>query len=92
MDIGWTLPLSRKGKFWRDGRKLLDRSLRPGVVALHQRMIEEKTRVFLGQLLSTPKDFRDHIDLLVSSLSFSQRQLTFLQLSREAYHGPHLRV
>ena len=79
MGVNWTVPVSRKGKLWRDGRKLLDRSLRPGVVALHQRMIEEKTRVFLGQLLSTPKDFRDHIDLLISSLSFPPRLLTFLQ-------------
>ena len=66
MGVNWTLPLTRKGKFWRDGRKLLDRSLRPGATALHRRIIEEKTRAFLSQLLSTPKHFRDHIDLLVS--------------------------
>jgi hypothetical protein len=33
--------------------------------ASHRRLIEEKTRVFLGQLLATPKAFREHIDLLV---------------------------
>lgn len=70
MDVDWTLPSIRKGKAWRDGRKLLDRSLRPGATALHLRMIEEKTRTFLGQMLSTPKDFREHIDLLVPSPSF----------------------
>ena len=70
MDVDWTLPSVRKGKAWRDGRKLLDRSLRPGATALHLRMIEDKTRIFLGQLLSTPKDFREHIDLLVPSPSF----------------------
>jgi hypothetical protein len=30
-------------------------------------MTEEKMRVFLGQLLSTPKDFRTHIELSVVS-------------------------
>ncbi|KAF8263544.1 cytochrome P450 [Lactarius quietus] len=68
MGVNWTLPVARKGKLWRDGRKLLDRSLRPGATALHRRLIEEKTRAFLGQLLSTPKDFREHIDHLQGSL------------------------
>ncbi len=65
MDMEWMFPLSRKGKYWREGRKLLDRSLRPGATALHRRLIEEKTRVFLGQLLANPKAFREHIDMLV---------------------------
>ena len=58
-------PLSRMGKYWREGRKLLDRSLRPGATASHRRFIEEKTHLFLGQLLTTPKAFRVHINLLV---------------------------
>jgi hypothetical protein len=70
MGVNWTLPTARKGKIWRDGRKLLDRSLRPGATALHQRLIEEKTRAFLSQLLSSPKHFREHIDLWVSLLKF----------------------
>jgi hypothetical protein len=70
MGVNWTLPGIRKGKPWRDGRKLLDRSLRPGATALHRRLIEEKTHAFLSQLLSTPKHFREHIDLLVSLLNF----------------------
>ncbi len=74
MGVNWTLPSARKGKPWRDGRKLLDRSLRPGGTALHLRLIEEKTLVFLGQLLSTPKDFREHIDLLVPSLNLSNNR------------------
>lgn len=65
MGVNWTLPIARKGKLWRDGRKLLDRSLRPGATAMHQRLIEEKTRAFLRQLLFRPKHFREHIDLLV---------------------------
>ena len=92
MDLDWAMPASRKGKPWRDGRKLLDRSLRPGATALHLRMIEEKTHLFLGQMLSTPKGFRDHIELLVLSLRFPRRVLTCPQSSRKAYHVPHLRV
>jgi hypothetical protein len=69
MGVNWILPIASKGKLLRDGRKLLDRSLRPGATALHRRLIEEKTREFLGQVLSTPKHFREHIDLLVSLLN-----------------------
>ncbi|KAF8263545.1 cytochrome P450 [Lactarius quietus] len=68
MDMDWMFPLSKMGKYWREGRKLLDRSLRPGATASHRRLIEEKTRVFLGELLSTPKAFREHIDLLQGKL------------------------
>jgi hypothetical protein len=70
MSVDWTLPTARKGKPWRDGRRLLDRSLRPGATALHRQIIEERTCQFLSQLLSTPKNFREHIDLLVPSLNF----------------------
>jgi hypothetical protein len=71
MGVNWTLPIARKGKLWRDGRKLLDRTLRPGATVLHRRLIGEKTRAFLGEPLSTPEHFREHIDLLVSSFNFS---------------------
>ncbi|KAI0291061.1 cytochrome P450 [Multifurca ochricompacta] len=71
MDVDWTLPIAKKGRAWREGRRLLDRSLRPGATALHRQLIEEKTRIFLGQLLSTPKDFRAHVDLLQGRLIMS---------------------
>lgn len=66
--MDWIVPLTRKGEYWRERRRLLDRSLRPGSTASHGRVIEEKTRSFLGRLISTPKDFRAHIDLSVFSL------------------------
>ncbi|KAH8984173.1 cytochrome P450 [Lactarius hatsudake] len=65
MDVDWLFPLSRTGKYWREGRRLLDRSLRPGATALHRHLIEEKTRAFLSQLLATPMAFREHLQLLV---------------------------
>ncbi|KAH9971622.1 cytochrome P450 [Russula compacta] len=71
MEVDWTLPILRKGEYWRKNRRLLDRSLRPGAAALHRRMIEEKTRAFLGQLLTTPNDFRAHIDFLQGKIIMS---------------------
>ncbi|KAH8984165.1 cytochrome P450 [Lactarius hatsudake] len=65
MGVDWAFFLARMGKYWREGRKFLDRGLRPGAAALHRHLIEEKTRVFLGQLLATPNAFREHINLLV---------------------------
>lgn len=68
MDVEWIFPVAKMGTYWREGRKLLDRSLRPGATASHRCLIEEKTRVFLGQLLSNPKTFLEHIDLLQGKL------------------------
>ncbi|KAH9163791.1 cytochrome P450 [Lactarius sanguifluus] len=68
MGVDWAFFLARMGKYWREGRKLLDRGLRPSAAALHRRLIEEKTRVFLGQLLATPNAFREHINLLQGKL------------------------
>ncbi|KAI9441797.1 cytochrome P450 [Lactarius indigo] len=65
MGVEWFFPHARMGNYWREGRKLLDRSLRPGAITPHRRLIEEKTHIFLGQLLATPNAFREHIDLLV---------------------------
>ncbi|KAH8984171.1 cytochrome P450 [Lactarius hatsudake] len=64
MDVDWMFPLARMGEYWHEGRRLLDRSLRPGATALHQHLIEEKTHAFLGQLLATPGAFRGHLSLL----------------------------
>ncbi|KAH9976352.1 cytochrome P450 [Lactifluus volemus] len=59
----WLLPALRKGEAWRGGRKLLDRSLRPGAPTAYRAMMEEKARGLLGQLLLNPRDFRDHVGL-----------------------------
>ncbi|KAH9952753.1 CyP450 monooxygenase [Russula dissimulans] len=71
MEVDWLLPIVRKGEYWRKNRTLLERSLRPGVATPHRRLIEEKTRVFLGQMLKTPKDFRTHIDFLQGKIIMS---------------------
>jgi cytochrome P450 len=71
MKIDWLLALLQHNERWREGRKLVDRSLRPGATSSYRQMIEEKARDFLGQLLAAPDDFRDHIKLSAAILSES---------------------
>jgi cytochrome P450 len=66
--LDWLLPNTRKGEVWREGRKLLDRSLRPGATVTYRQMIREKTRGLLAQLLVNPNEFRSHIALSVVNL------------------------
>jgi len=65
MEMDWLLPNSRKNEVWREGRKLLDRSLRPGATMLYRQTMQEITRGFLAQLRATPREFRNHINLSV---------------------------
>ena len=62
MVVEWLLPISRYGEYWREGRKIADRSLRPASVSLYHQRIGEQTRWFLSQLLASPADFRGHIE------------------------------
>lgn len=74
MEVGW-LVLDQYGERWREGRKVADRSFRPGAVALYHQRIKEKTHAFLGQLLAAPADFRSHIKLSVFPVLTSFRLL-----------------
>ncbi|KAI9441782.1 cytochrome P450 [Lactarius indigo] len=65
MEVGWLLPVAKYGERWREGRKIADRSLRPGAMSLYHHRIEEQRRGFLSQLLASPADFRGHIELSV---------------------------
>jgi len=67
--VNWLLPVLNKDEVWSEGRKLLDRSLRPTAPVSYRNMMEEKTRSFLGQLFLTPKDFRSHIELSVFTVT-----------------------
>ena len=55
---------------WRKGRRMVDRSLRPGATMTYRHVIEEKTRDFLARLSATPKHFESHIKLSVSCLPY----------------------
>ncbi|KAN0107223.1 cytochrome P450 [Russula decolorans] len=63
-DMDWPLFMTGMTETWREGRKLVDHSLRPGAVMTYGQMMQEKTREFLTQLFATPKNFRAHIELL----------------------------
>jgi hypothetical protein len=62
--------MSGMSETWRRGRKLLDRSLRPGAITTYRQMIQEKTIGFLAQLRANPKDFKDHLELSVCHVPY----------------------
>ncbi|KAI9433755.1 cytochrome P450 [Lactarius indigo] len=68
MEVDWILSIARMGEYWRESRKLLDRSLGASAIAPYRRMMEDNTRMFLGQLLEAPEDFSSHIGLLQGRL------------------------
>ena len=61
--MDWIMANTGMCDAWREGRKLLDRSLRAGATVTYQQMMEEKTRWFLAQLIANPKEFHHHIEL-----------------------------
>jgi len=66
--MDWILPNARKGEVWREGRNLLNRSLRPGATISYRQMMLENTRGFLARLLATPEEFHGHIGFLRGKL------------------------
>ena len=68
--MDWLVPNMGMSEFWREGRKLLDRSLRPGAATAYRQMMQEKTRWFLAQLFANPKEFHHHIELSISRLFY----------------------
>ncbi|KAF8483988.1 cytochrome P450 [Russula ochroleuca] len=71
MEMDWSIFNTGTTETWREGRKLLDGSLRPGAMISYRQMMQEKTREFLSQLLATPKDFHAHIELFQGKLLMS---------------------
>ena len=57
------IPIARYGEAWRQGRKLHDRSLRPGAAATYRPMQQARVRVLLTRLLTTPDQWRAHVEL-----------------------------
>jgi hypothetical protein len=71
--MDWPLFMTGTTETWREGRKLVEHSLRPGAVMTmtYGQMMQEKTREFLTQLFATPKNFRAHVELSVGRLSYT---------------------
>lgn len=61
----WPILLNGTTETWRKGRRLLDRSLRPGGMTSYRQMMLDKTSEFLAQLRANPKEFRSHIEMSV---------------------------
>ena len=57
------MPLTEYGDRWRQGRKVLDRGLRPGAAAMYRPMQQERVRVLLTRLLASPKELQAHVEL-----------------------------
>ena len=68
--MDWILSNLGMGDSWREGRKLLDRGLRPGATISYRQMMQENTRWFLAQLLANPNGFSHHIKLLLCRLYY----------------------
>jgi cytochrome P450 len=63
MGMEWFLPTARYDEYFRRGRKLLDRGLRPGAAASYHPMQLAKTRSLLTRLLESPSEWEAHIEL-----------------------------
>jgi hypothetical protein len=90
LEMDWLLPVARKGEVWREGRKILDRSLRPGSTMAYRQMMHENIRGFLARVLVTPKDFLDHIRLSVIVVLYILPSLTAMKPPGKTYHVPHV--
>ncbi|KAI9457527.1 cytochrome P450 [Russula earlei] len=67
----WFHPTTPYGDYWREGRKLLDRSLRAGAVVQYRPMQLAKTHDLLYQLLMDPESFQYQIELYQAKLLMS---------------------
>ena len=88
--MNWFVPNTGKCDAWREERKLLDRSLRPGATVSYRQMMEEKTRWFLAQLIANPKEFHHHIELSVCNLPYIVYIVTTRQPPGETYYVTHI--
>jgi hypothetical protein len=68
--MNWQLFMIGMTETWREGRKLVDHSLRPGAVMAYGQMMQDKTHEFLAQLFVTPQNFRSHVELSVGRLPY----------------------
>jgi cytochrome P450 len=48
-------------KYWRQARKLLDRGLRPAVIASYRPLQQRSVHVLLARLLANPNDLEAHL-------------------------------
>ncbi|KAH9956415.1 cytochrome P450 [Russula dissimulans] len=65
----WLIGLARYTDYWRQARKLLDRGLRPGVIAVYRPLQQANARVLLTRLLANPKELEAHVTHMLGVLT-----------------------
>ena len=63
MELGWLLPVAKYDEYWRQGRKILDRGLRPGALTVYRPMQVVRAHVLLTRMLESPGDWVAHLEL-----------------------------
>src|SRR5712675_3027025 len=61
----WLVPLVEYTESWRQTRKLLDRSLRPGSMVAYRPLQLSKARILLAQLPTNPDEWEAHPEQFV---------------------------
>jgi hypothetical protein len=72
MEWEWIVPLARSTEYWRQARKLLDRSLRSGAISIYRPMQQTQARVLLISLLANPDELEAHLEQFVAFLFFTR--------------------
>ena len=88
--MDWPIFNSRMTETWREGRKILDHSLRMGAITSYHQMMQQKTHEFLAQLYANPKDLRELVDLSVGCHSDIIWLLMARQHSGTIYHVAYI--
>ncbi|KAI0311891.1 cytochrome P450 [Amylostereum chailletii] len=68
-DSEWALPFSHYGSRWRSGRRILEGSLRQGVISQYWPIQRARAYDFIASTLHAPGDFRLHITYAVAAIS-----------------------
>jgi hypothetical protein len=72
----WLVQLANYNESWREARKLLDRGLRTGALAVYRPMLQTKARDLLIHLLESPDAWNAHLEPFVILVSVSLLFLT----------------
>ncbi|KIP03142.1 hypothetical protein PHLGIDRAFT_26261 [Phlebiopsis gigantea 11061_1 CR5-6] len=67
--FGWSTASAPYGQYWRESRKLFQKTFGPHAVGRYRPVETTATHKLLRNLLETPKDFRKHIRYLFGSLA-----------------------
>ena len=74
----WSLGLSNYTESFRQGRKLLDRSLRPATMATYRPPLQTKAHVLLTHVLANPDELDAHFYQFVAFLWLSTVSLNII--------------